>query len=493
MIVVGTGVALARVRRETLEQVLHVVRRLGAATSLEDALEDVAEAVTDVLGFGSVAINVTQPDGDLRLDVVHGIDGTAALGDVVARSVWDDILAGSERWGDLRFYGHEADQTAILAMPELKVHRDGPLAPGAWHEDDILLAPLHDDEGALVGVISVDEPLGGRLPDQEQCTVLELFAAQAASAIVRADRRARLGDEERLYHRVFVGTPAPTLIVGSDLRVVSANDAACRILLRDAAGIEGVPLSLLVDPLDVAMLLRGCTAVLEGATAEASLEHRVRRPDEVAVRVRTSVVRITSERSGTWLVLHLRDVTEARRTIEELQHRADHDVGTGLPNRLAARQVLRATLGRSQPGEGVAVLACSLDHVGPGGARGLGPDADPVVARVAQRLARTVRPGDQICRLGDDELLVVAPLEHGRASAATGIAQRCVDAVRPRFELRDGVHQVTCCVGVVVAGSGDDPAAIVAAARVARQESARRGGDRWHLGRLGDPRAGSGS
>jgi signal transduction histidine kinase/GAF domain-containing protein len=52
-----------------------------------------------------------------------------------------------------------------------------------WHEDDLFFIPLRDSAGQPLGLISVDNPLNGRRPDESTAKALEVFANQAATAI----------------------------------------------------------------------------------------------------------------------------------------------------------------------------------------------------------------------------------------------------------------------------------------------------------------------
>lgn len=47
------------------------------------------------------------------------------------------------------------------------------------------MAPLYDDKGQPLGLISVDDPSDGRRPDRAALDALSLFAAQAALVIAR--------------------------------------------------------------------------------------------------------------------------------------------------------------------------------------------------------------------------------------------------------------------------------------------------------------------
>lgn len=182
--------SLARVERSLLDGVPAVVQDLGACVRVDEALKVIVHAVVDVLGFGAAAINVTTPDGDLRVDAVVGPAGVdELLGSRHPIEVWREILSAAEAWGELRFFSHDRDQTLVERFPNWTP--TGPVGPepDAWHPEDSMLAPLWDEQGQLVAVLSVDEPRAGRLPDLEQRTVLEVFAGQAAKAIRDAQAR----------------------------------------------------------------------------------------------------------------------------------------------------------------------------------------------------------------------------------------------------------------------------------------------------------------
>jgi diguanylate cyclase (GGDEF)-like protein/PAS domain S-box-containing protein len=99
------------------------------------------------------------------------------------------------------------------------------------------------------------------------------------------------------------------------------------------------------------------------------------------------------------------DITEIRRSADELRHAAQHDHLTGLPNRTTLMRHLDEL---TFPGaEGTAVLFVDLDHfkdVNDGRGHTAG---DMVLIEVAQRLTAAVEPDDLVARFGGDEFVVV--------------------------------------------------------------------------------------
>jgi PAS domain S-box-containing protein len=55
-----------------------------------------------------------------------------------------------------------------------------------WHPQDMLYAPLRTPNGRIVGILSMDDPIDGRIPIKESLAPLELFLHQAAIIIENA-------------------------------------------------------------------------------------------------------------------------------------------------------------------------------------------------------------------------------------------------------------------------------------------------------------------
>ena len=58
----------------------------------------------------------------------------------------------------------------------------------------------------------------------------------------------------------------------------------------------------------------------------------------------------------------IEDVTERRRSDQQIAHLAHYDALTELPNRVLFREQLQDALGRIQPGEHLAVLYIDIDE-----------------------------------------------------------------------------------------------------------------------------------
>jgi PAS domain S-box-containing protein len=75
-----------------------------------------------------------------------------------------------------------------------------------WHPQDMLYAPLRTPDGRIVGILSMDDPIDGRVPTREDLAPFELFLHQAAIIIENAQlieslREAREHLEQKVDER----------------------------------------------------------------------------------------------------------------------------------------------------------------------------------------------------------------------------------------------------------------------------------------------------
>ncbi|MBN9618326.1 MAG: PAS domain S-box protein, partial [Actinobacteria bacterium] len=281
--------SFARVDRYLLDGVLAVVRQLGASTSLPETFDLILKGIVEVVGFDAAALNVTTAEGDLRVDAVNGPPGTEELlGTRRPMDVWLQLLTDSEPWGALRFYSHERPQGVMERYAFWRADRDADPDPEAWHPDDSLLAPLWGADGRLIGVIGVDEPRSGRRPDAEQRMILEVFAGQAAKAIVDARTRAQRERERRIveerWRLAFEHSPTGMAVLTSERGVLDVNDALVSMLRTSRETLLRVPWADYTHPDDLEADMALFREVLEGRRDGYQMEKRYIR-GEIAHRV----------------------------------------------------------------------------------------------------------------------------------------------------------------------------------------------------------------
>ncbi len=181
---------LLRRRADQLALVLEVSQALRSDRPLEEILEEVAYAVQESVGFNLVLVSVLEgdPPGQRRV-AAAGIPIPDFERMKKVRQPWSTIeQVMSEEFRLSHSYyipterqAHWRDRLDVYESGEQAV--DVAREPGLWHPRDLLLVPLVGPGGDVQGLLSVDQPRDGRIPDLDTVEALEIFASQAALAI----------------------------------------------------------------------------------------------------------------------------------------------------------------------------------------------------------------------------------------------------------------------------------------------------------------------
>jgi diguanylate cyclase (GGDEF)-like protein len=164
--------------------------------------------------------------------------------------------------------------------------------------------------------------------------------------------------------------------------------------------------------------------------------------------------RLVSTAAGEVLGL-VRDISERKRTEEQIRRLAYCDSLTGIPNRQAFLETLERELERSaREQRKFAILFMDLDsfkRINDTLGHNVG---DQLLRIVSERLHETIRPGDHVAqiqsslaRLGGDEFTILIP-DLDRAEDALNVAHRVKDAMRRPFMLEGHEIFVTVSIGI---------------------------------------------
>jgi len=207
-----------------------------------------------------------------------------------------------------------------------------------------------------------------------------------------------------------------------------------------------------VHPDDHARLTADIAAHVEGKTAQLDLEHRIRHADGTW---RTMLLRGVAVRDAAGKATRMAgsqtDITERKRAEEKLLHDALHDGLTGLPNRaLFMDRVGQAMAFQARRSDyRFAVLMLDVDRfktVNESLGHAMG---DRLLASVAKRVWRCVRPGDTVARLSGDEFAVLLE-DYTAAEEPRRVADRIIAEMAPPHDLGGTEVFTSASVGIAV-------------------------------------------
>jgi diguanylate cyclase (GGDEF)-like protein len=166
------------------------------------------------------------------------------------------------------------------------------------------------------------------------------------------------------------------------------------------------------------------------------------------------------------IALFFRDVSESRRTREEINRMALQDALTGLANRPSFQRSLELALASERD---VAMLLIDLDHFKEVNDTLGHLVGDAVLLAVAERLRACLPEAKAIARLGGDEFAVVIPGDCSRA-AIGAICDRIIASIGAPLSAEGQQLRIGCSIGIATAFGGADQRQMFADADIALYE-----------------------
>jgi diguanylate cyclase (GGDEF)-like protein/PAS domain S-box-containing protein len=263
------------------------------------------------------------------------------------------------------------------------------------------------------------------------------------------------------------------LIIHRDGIVLQVNAAGGRMFAQQDDQLIGRQILELIAKADHPAVMR--RALQRGADLNHEEIH-LHAGDGTLVPVEFSCSTIDYEGMPA-TVMAFRDMSDHKRDAARIRHLAHHDALTDLPNRFLLQERLTHALDLAErSGLCPALLYLDLDRFKPvndllGHAAG-----DALLMLVAKRLHAELRPTDTLARVGGDEFVVVAMLDHPENVAL--LAGRLVDALARPFELNGNQVEIGTSIGIALyPKDGDSQQALTHAADTAlyRAKQEKRG------------------
>ncbi|MEU9780876.1 EAL domain-containing protein [Streptomyces phaeochromogenes] len=248
--------------------------------------------------------------------------------------------------------------------------------------------------------------------------VLALVVRQGIMLLDNITLTQELAQKENHFRSLVQGSSDVIMIAAPNGILRYVSPAAAGVYGRPAEDLVGSELASLIHPEDLGCVVHEVRRFLAASPGE-----------EPTTRIEC---RFKSGGGGGWLnvestvnrhhgglIFNSRDVTERVRLQAQLQHNAEHDPLTDLPNRaLFTKRVGQALSGRRSSDRGTAVLFIDLDGFKAVNDT-IGHQAgDELLVQAARRLQDAVRQSDTASRLGGDEFAALIVGDGGRDRTA---------------------------------------------------------------------------
>lgn len=318
------------------------------------------------------------------------------------------------------------------------------------------------------------------------CTVvLALVIRQGIMLLDNIALTQELAQKENHFRSLVQGSSDVIMIAAPTGTLRYVSPAAAGVYGREAEELVGTELATLIHPDDLGRVVHEVRRFLAAPPTEeptTRIECRFKSGGGEWLNVESTV-----NRHQGGLILNSRDVTERVRLQAQLQHSAEHDPLTDLPNRaLFTRRVRQALTGRRAGDHSTAVLFIDLDGFKAVNDT-IGHQAgDELLIEAARRLQDSVRAGDTAARLGGDEFAALILGDGNRDPSAREyqvreIADRLRTTLSQPYRIGGSEVRVAASIGVAFADTGITPSDLMRNADLAMYRAKAGGKDRVEM------------
>jgi len=368
-----------------------------------------------------------------------------------------------------------ADRATALATPISDVYGESP-------DRGLVFPALQDRDESVVDLVAQ------RADGPEIWTRLHVRAVRDAGGRVSvyegsaedttAERAAR--EMEARLASIVESADDAILATSLDGRITSWNSGAARMFGYAPAEVIGESIARFAPADKRDDILPALARIGTGERLRASpMELIAKDGTRVALSASMSPV-LSLDGTVVGASTIARDLTEQHRLETELYRQTYYDALTGLPNRRLAIETMRHALDAVKGnGHEMGFVLLDLDAFTATNDTYGHEVGDQVLVEVGARIRRSVRPGDQVARMGNDAFAVILT-EIRSPSAALASAELLLEALREPMRLGQYLLTVSATVGVVTTAETtfEEPEELLAAAEFAVEAALTRGTQR---------------
>lgn len=265
----------------------------------------------------------------------------------------------------------------------------------------------------------------------------------------------------RLLSTVFEKSREGMLVLDKELKLVTVNKAFCELNNLTMDTVDDALPGIIMQFFNLEKSKQIKQALKTDGYWIGEIGGRDRQGHSYPLWLTINTVNDMHNRLSNYIIM-LTDVSEIKRSQEELEHVATHDSLTNLPNRVLFNDRLNQAVYRSKrSGKLGALFFLDLDrfkNVNDNLGHQIG---DELLVQVSNRLLGICRSSDTLARLGGDEFtLIIEGMDHTEEPAM--IAEKILAEFIEPFKLGGYKLEVSTSIGIsVFPRDSDDPVEII--------------------------------
>ena len=272
--------------------------------------------------------------------------------------------------------------------------------------------------------------------------------------------------------------PDVVLLADENLNFVYANDAACQILGYNREEFARMTV-FDIDPDCDEETLYVLSEFLKDDFPVIERRHRARDGRIYPVEISITWIEFNEKKYSLSIT---RDISDRKRHEAELQHLANHDVVTGLPNRRLLTDRLEQAVARAQRNAKLlAVCYLDLDNFKPINDMHGHAVGDQLLVLFTQSLKKVMRAEDTLARLGGDEFALLFT-DVADVKEVYIILERLLEAISSPVKLEERTVSLSASIGVTLYPDDNvDADTLLRHADQAMYLAKEQGKNRYHL------------
>jgi diguanylate cyclase (GGDEF)-like protein/PAS domain S-box-containing protein len=287
-------------------------------------------------------------------------------------------------------------------------------------------SPLRDANGKIIGTIEVARDITASKLHEEA-----------------------LQNSEARFRAIFENSMDALAVIRDDILVL-ANPACLAVLgYTHLEEIVGRPAEDHIAPDERQRVIDYAQKRLNKENVPVFYETKGLKKDgsEFDLELNVSAYRLDGEQ---YTLVVMRDISERKRSDEQLYHMATHDPLTNLPNQtLFADRLAVEIVHSNRRNQKLALMMLDLDlfkEVNDTLGHRVG---DQLLQAVGTRLPKLLRESDTIARMGGDEFMILLPGIAAHEDAGK-IARKILESLQEPFEIGEHTIQIAASVGIAV-------------------------------------------